>query len=122
MIACMVVALLAMPGCDFTCRALCVVAVGLDVGVTNGETGAAICDAIVTAVDDGYSEQLRGIGTGQGCRYEGAYSRPGVYSVRAERQGYLPMTLSHVTVVEGWGGCCPGLETARAEIRLRPAP
>jgi hypothetical protein len=85
-ITCVIVGLLAMPGCDCStpfciepCRALCVIAVGLDVGVANIDTGAPICDATVTAVDDGYSEELRGTGIREGCRYQGAYSRPGVY-------------------------------------------
>jgi len=128
-IACVIVGLLAMPGCDCwtpccgePCRALCVIAVGLDVGVANIDTGAPICDATVTAIDGSYSEELQATTDARGCRFRGAFSRPGVYSVRAERQGFLPMTLSHVTVVAGKGGCCPGIETAHVEIRLRPAP
>jgi len=122
MIACMMVALLAIPGCDYTCNALCVIAVGLDVGVANADTGVPICDAIVTAIDGSYSEELQATNDARGCRFRGAFSRPGVYSVRAERDGFLPMTLSHVTVVAGKGDCCPGIETAHVEIRLRPAP
>jgi carboxypeptidase family protein len=121
-LACVIVGLLAMPGCDFTCRALCVIAVGLDVGVANAATGAPICDATVTAIDGSYSEELQPTTDGRGCRFWGASSRPGIYSVRAERQGFLPMTLSRVKVGAGKGGCCPGLETAHREIRLPPAP
>ena len=121
-IACVIVCLLALPGCDYVCTEACTVAVGLDVGVTNADTGAPICDATVTVTDGGYSEELQPIPDARGCRFRGAFSRPGVYSVRAERQGFLPMTLSRVTVVAGKGDCCPGLETAHREIRLAPAP
>jgi hypothetical protein len=128
-IAWLIVGLLAMPGCrcwtpfcDEPCNLHCVIAVGLDVGVANIDTGAPICDATVTAIDGSYSEELRATTDVRGCRFRGAFSRPGVYSVRAERQGFLPMTLSHVSVVAGKGSCCPGLETAHVEIRLRPAP
>ena len=121
-IACVIVCLLALPGCDYVCTEACTVAVGLDVGVANADTGAPICDATVTATDGGYSEELQPIPDARGCRFWGASSRPGIYSVRAERQGFLPMTLSRVTVVAGKGDCCPGLETAHREIRLPPAP
>ena len=121
-IACVIVCLLALPGCDYVCTEACTVAVGLDVGVTNADTGAPICDATVTATDGDYSEELQPIPDARGCRFWSASSRPGIYSVRAERQGFLPMTLSRVTVGAGKGGCCPGLETAHREIRLPPAP
>jgi hypothetical protein len=121
-IACVIVCLLALPGCDYVCTATCATAVGLDVGVTDDQTGAHICDATVTATEASYSEELQANTDARGCRFRGAFSRPGVYSVRAERDGFLPMTLSHITVVSGKGDCCPGLETAHAEIRLRPAP
>ena len=128
-LACVIVALLAMPGCRCRtpfcgepCFALCVIAVGLDVGVANAATGAPICDATVSATDGSYSEELQATTDARGCRFRGAFSRPGVYSVRAERQGFLPMTLSRVTVVAGKGDCCPGIETAHVEIRLPPAP
>ena len=125
----MIVALLAMPGCRCRtpfcgepCFALCVIAVGLDVGVANAATGAPICDATVTATDGGYSEELQPIPDARGCRFRGAFSRPGVYSVRAEREGFLPKTRENVRVLMGKGRCCPGVGTAHLEIPLPPAP
>jgi hypothetical protein len=121
-IACVIVCLLALPGCDYVCTAACAIAVGLDAGVTDDQTGAQICDATVTAIDGSYSEELQTTTDATGCRYRGAFSRAGFYSVRAEREGFLPMTLSNVRVVMGKGRCCPGVVTAHVEIRLRPAP
>jgi hypothetical protein len=121
-IACVIVCLLALPGCDYVCTEACTVAVGLDVGVTNADTGAPICDATVTVTDGGYSEELQPIPDARGCRFRGAFSRPGVYSVRAEREGFLPKTRENVRVLMGKGRCCPGVGTAHLEIPLPAAP
>jgi uncharacterized protein YfaS (alpha-2-macroglobulin family) len=118
----MIVCLLALPGCDYVCTAACAIAVGLDVGVTDDQTGAPICDATVTAIDGSYSEELQKTTDARGCRFRGAFSRPGVYSVRAERDGFLPMTRENVRVLMGKERCCPGVVTAHLEIPLPPAP
>lgn len=123
-IACAIVGLLVMCGCDgdYACVALCAIAAGLDVRVANAETGEAICDATVTASEGSYSEQLQPIDSGAACRYRGAFSRPGIYSVRAEREAFVPASVSNVKVVMGTGRCCPGIKTQTVYLRLSSAP
>ncbi len=86
---------------------------GLQVRVTNAQTGAAICDAVVTATDGQYSETLMVFG----CRYYGAYERVGTYAVRAERSGFEPRTVTGVMVVMN-SGPCHHVEPAQLEIKL----
>jgi aspartate racemase len=88
-IAGVIIALLAVPGCDDVCNVLCPAWRRLDVGVVNDQTGAQICDATVTATDGAYVEQL----VPGGCRYAGALGRPGTYSVRVERVTFRPQVV-----------------------------
>jgi hypothetical protein len=90
-------------------------AAGLSVSVTNATTGQPICDAVVTASEGPYSEQL----FGNACAFSGAYERPGTYVVRAMRQGFHPNEVAAVRVVMG-GGECPHVEQARITVLLTP--
>lgn len=90
---------------------------GLDVAVVNESTNQPVCDATVTATDGGYSERLNAIG----CRYSGAFERPGSYSLRAERAGFATRTVVAERVAMS-SGQCPHPVAVRTEIRLTPTP
>jgi hypothetical protein len=90
---------------------------GLDVSVVDESTNQPLCDATVTATEGAYAERLGRIG----CRFSGAYERPGSYSVRAERSGFITRTLAADRVVMSTGQC-PHPVTVRVEIRLPPTP
>lgn len=69
---------------------------GLRVTVTDKVTGMRICDAVVTAVDGSYSEKLLASGGPADCQYQGAFERPGRYTVTAvvgARTGSSPVTV-----------------------------
>ena len=72
-------------------------AAGLGVSVSDAATGQPICDAMVTAFEGAYSEQLFGVA----CSFSGAYERPGTYVIRAKGQGFLPNEIGSVRVVMG---------------------
>jgi hypothetical protein len=115
----LLVALLAtLGGCDdslVVCPAIAVA--GLDVQVLNNTTSQPICDATVTAVEGTISERL----VENACRYQGAFERPGTYTVRAERVGFAPLELSGVRVLMNTEAC-PHVETVTALLRLLPRP
>jgi hypothetical protein len=90
---------------------------GLSVGVTNAQTSQPACDAIVTALDGAYREQL----LGTSCRYVGAWERPGTYVVRVERAGFVTKEVADVRVAMG-SGDCPHVEEVRLEVQVIPAP
>jgi hypothetical protein len=90
---------------------------GLDVNVTSTSSSQPICDATVTAVEGSHSERLAPVG----CRYQGAYERPGTYTIRAERPGFAPLELSGVRVVMGTGPC-PHVQTVTVALPLKPLP
>lgn len=90
---------------------------GLDVNVTSASSSQPICDATVTAVEGSHSERLVPIG----CRYQGAYERPGTYTVRADRPGFAPLELSDIRVVMGTGQC-PHVQTVTVQLSLKPLP
>jgi hypothetical protein len=90
---------------------------GLDVGVVDNATSQPICDASVTASEEGYTERLSAIG----CRYQGAYERPGTYRIRVDRTGFAGLELSDVRVVMS-AGQCPHVQTVTVELRLIPQP
>lgn len=90
---------------------------GLDVSVTSVSSSQPICDATVTAVEGSHSERLAPLG----CRYPGAYERPGTYTVRAERPGFAPLELSGVRVGMG-AGECPHVQTVTVQLSLQPLP
>lgn len=90
---------------------------GLDVSVTSASSSQPICDATVTAVEGSHSERLVPLG----CRYQGAYERPGTYTVRAERPGFAPLELNGVRVVMGTGEC-PHVQTVTVQLSLKPLP
>jgi hypothetical protein len=92
-----------------------IAAAGLSVGVTNEQTSQPLCDATVTATEDGYSETL----VGNGCRYVGAWERPGTYRVRAEAPGFGAKTIGDVRVAMGTGEC-PHVQEMQLEIPLAP--
>jgi hypothetical protein len=88
---------------------------GLSVGVTNQATGQPLCDATVTAAEGSYSETL----LANGCRYIGAWERPGSYEVRAAASGFAARTIGDVRVAMGTGQC-PHVQESRLDIALVP--
>jgi hypothetical protein len=90
-------------------------AAGLEVSVSNASNGQPICDAIVTATEGAYSEQLFGVA----CTFAGAIERPGTYMVRATRPGFASNEIGPVRVVMA-GGECPHVEQTRVELPLMP--
>ena len=98
---------------DVVCTAIA--AAGLSVGVTNERTGQAQCDATVTATEGSYSETL----SSYGCRYIGAWERPGTYRVRAEARGFATKAIADVRVVMGTGEC-RHVQEVQLEIALAP--
>jgi hypothetical protein len=105
-------------GCEERVQSTCTpnLVDGLVIFIVNVETGAPICDAVLTARDGAYSETLA---PGGGCRYSGASERPGSYTLRAEAPGFLPTsTVSAVRVGVTEDGC--HVEAARLTIRLTP--
>ena len=52
------------------------------------EVGTPVCDAVVTARDQGFSEVLKSFGSsgeGHPCQYSGVYERTGTYTIEAAR-------------------------------------
>ncbi len=94
-----------------------IAAAGLSVGVTNAQTGAAICDATVTASEGSYSEKL----LATACRYVGAYERPGTYVVTVDAQGFDRRAVADMRVAMG-GGVCPHVQEVQLEVPLQPVP
>jgi hypothetical protein len=90
-----------------------VASAGLDVGVTSEQTGQPLCDATVTAAEGSYSETL----VSNGCRYFGAWERPGSYAVRAAAPGFAAKTIADVRVAMGTGQC-PHVQVTQLEIAL----
>jgi hypothetical protein len=90
---------LASSGCAIeqtTCPAIYIPA--LTITVTDSATGARICDAEVTATNDGgRAERLRKSGFTSDCAYQGG-SGAGVFSVRAEKAGFLTGSVSGIRV------------------------
>jgi hypothetical protein len=93
-----------------------IAAAGLSVGVANEQTSQALCDATVTATEGSYSETL----FPNGCRYLGAWERPGTYRVRAEAAGFVSKTVDEVRVVMG-SGQCPHVKEVQLDIPLTPS-
>jgi hypothetical protein len=96
------------------------IAYGLGVRVANDQTGAVICDAVVTAREGTYVETLTAHAySGSLCDYIGAIERAGTYSLHAEHAGFSPATASGITVVRS-GGDCPHVRSVDVSIRLAP--
>jgi hypothetical protein len=91
------------------------VVIGLNVVVGNSVDGAYICDAVVTAHDGSYSEQL----TSSGCWYRGASEVAGTFTLVAEHAGFEPTTMSGVRVVSTSDGC--HVRPVNVTIRMVPA-
>ena len=110
-------------GCGGQVETACTadVRLGLGIVVVNGETGAHVCDAAVTASSGSYSERLVPTSDARvsGCLYVGAAERPGTYSVHAEAEGLGGSTLSAVTVPVTRDGC--HVEQVIRTIELGPA-
>ena len=100
-------------GAPGACTALA--AVGLTVDVTNAATAQPLCDEKVTATDGAYSELL----LQTSCSYSGAIERPGTYTVRAEKPGFVSKEIGGVQVVMG-SGQCPHVQGVRLAIALVP--
>ena len=66
---------------------------GLTVSVVDSQTGAALCNAVVTATDGSYSETLKTVGqllnaeVGNQCVLYGAGERAGTYTLDAKAEG-----------------------------------
>ncbi len=96
------------------------IAYGLGVRVADDQTGAVVCDAVVTAREGTYVETLTAhTYSGSLCDYIGAIERAGTYSLHAERAGFSPATVSGITVVRS-GGDCPHVRSVEVAIRLAP--
>src|ERR1700682_4687349 len=119
--------LLPLPGCGHVCNVACPnPGSGLVATVVNDRTGEPICDATVTAMapsgEATYSEQLfpqpAAPDGHEGCRYSAFFGRPGTWSVRAERAGFSPRTVSRVEVrISRETECCSFVDTVHVEIR-----
>ena len=94
--------------------------IGLAIVIVNEQTGAHLCDAVVTARAGAYSETLLRTSDARvsACLYVGAVERFGTYSVRAEAAGFRPGLLLNVTVPLSEDGC--HVERVQGEIRLLP--
>ncbi len=92
-----------------------IAAAGLSVGVTNERTSQPLCNATLTATEGDYSEAL----FSNGCRYVGAWERPGTYRVSAQAQGFASKTVGDVRVLMG-AGECPHVQEVQLEIPLAP--
>jgi len=70
---------------------------GLNVTVTDAETGAAITGATLTLTDESqpYTEILDEVRSGV---YVGAGERPGQYTLIAEAPGYKPQTIAGIVI------------------------
>jgi hypothetical protein len=87
--------------CEAPLRASVCTAIGvqaLTVGVTDGATGARICDASVTAVDGAFRAELMMFGSASGCTYSGPTERAGGYQVTVTRAGYQAAVRRDVVV------------------------
>jgi len=93
-----------------------VAASGLSVDVTNDATGQPLCEATVTAIEGSYSETL----VANGCRYFGAWERPGTYAVRVAATGFASKTIADVRVEMG-SGQCPHVQETQLSVSLAPA-
>jgi hypothetical protein len=81
---------------DLACTAQFVF--GLSVTVQGVDSGQRICDAEVIAVEGSYHETLRSFGPSESCTYPGAGERPGVYEIRASKEGFRLATVADVRV------------------------
>ena len=86
----------------------------LNVTVRDSTTGAAVCDAAVTALRVSERYELRRTGD---CRYAGPEERDGVFEVRAARSGYEDATVPGVRVARDECHVIPVAVT----VELRPA-
>lgn len=75
-------------------------AYGLNVTVKDDATGAAVCDAVVTAVDGAYTETLQNPGLGSDCTYVGAGERAGNYTITATKSGFMNATQNAVVTAD----------------------
>src|SRR4051812_47378244 len=74
-------------------------AYGLTVTLKDAATGQPICDAVVTAADGAYSEELQKLDFNPSdCSYVGAAERAGNYTLTAVKTGYMNATQSGVVV------------------------
>jgi hypothetical protein len=85
-----------------------VVTPGLEVTVVDADTGEAICDATVVAIEGGERETLEPVGSGADCYYQGADDRGGDFVVEVTRAGFEPAERD-VSVDEGT--CGPATES-----------
>lgn len=92
---------------------------GLNVTVVDGATGAAVCDATVTAQDGDHVETLHAFGSGEVCKYGGANERPGTYTLTAT-SGSRSKVAPDVRVLDNGDDFCRHVETAKVTITLDP--
>jgi hypothetical protein len=103
-------------GVSVGCRSCANIALdGLNVTVVDGATGSPICDATVTAQDGDHVETLMQ----GGCRYGGAYERPGTYTLTAT-SGSRSEVVMDVRVLGNGDDFCPHVVTETATITLDP--
>jgi hypothetical protein len=66
--------------------------------VADASTGDRICDATVTATNErGQSSKLTAL-TGGECVYQGSVSSAGIYTIRAEKAGFVTGTASNLRI------------------------
>jgi hypothetical protein len=82
------------------------------------ETGAAICDATVTASDGAFSAALQPSAGGGVCVWSGLPERSGVYDVTVSKPGYATVTRENVVVT---ADRCH-VKTVSLDVTLAPAP
>ena len=89
----------------------------------NAETGARICDGAVRVTrDDGFTEMLE-VSPPPDCKYFGAYSRPGMYSMDISAPGFQSVVNDDDIRVEehGEGPICGEPITYEETIVLEPS-
>jgi hypothetical protein len=70
-------------------------AYGVNVTLTDAETGASITDATLTLTEGTYVEEMQSFATGD---YVGAGERPGTYTLEASAPGYETQTVENIVV------------------------
>ncbi len=68
----------------------------VDVAVVDANSGASICDAVVTVTDGAYVEQATVYGQAPSCEYLAGAERPGTYNIHVAHPGYAPSDVNGV--------------------------
>lgn len=75
---------------------------GIDFGVFDAATGAAICGSRVVATQGAdFAEELVVLSSANSCRFQGLLERPGTYSIWVTAPGYRGQLIPDVTIEAG---------------------